>query len=298
MTEPRQTPAPIRRLSDTISDLAEGPTWDHRSRTLYWCDILGKRLIARDWATGTETIRSLPDVIGSFGLTTDPDVLIVALRDRVGLYRLDKKTFEPLVAIEETDERTRLNDGKVGPDGAFWVGTMDDRPDRKPIGALYRIDASGGCTRMVEGVTVSNGLAWSPDGRTLYHADSRPGRIEAWDFDPATGAIANRRLFAQMTNDSGRPDGGTVDAEGYIWSAFVTAGKVARLAPDGTLDLLIEMPCSRPTSVMFGGPDLEDIYITSISESHNMTADGPDDGGLFVIEGLGIKGLPEPRFTG
>jgi len=89
-----------------------------------------------------------------------------------------------------------------------------------------------------------------------------------------------------------------VDAEGYIWSAFVTSGQVARLTPAGKLDLVIDMPCSRPTSVMFGGPDLEDIYITSISESHNMKVEGPDDGGLFVIQGLGIKGVPEPRFKG
>lgn len=297
MTESRQTPAPIRRLSDTISDLAEGPTWDHRSRTLYWCDILGKRLIARDWATGTETIRSLPDVIGSFGLTTDPDVLIVALRDRVGLYRLDKETFEPLVAIEETDERTRLNDGKVGPDGAFWVGTMDDRPDRKPIGALYRIDASGGCTRMVEGVTVSNGLAWSPDGRTLYHADSRPGRIETWDFDPATGAIANRRLFAQMTNDSGRPDGGTVDAQGDYWSAGVSAGVVNRFSPDGTLVETLKMPVPRPTMPCFCGPGLDTLVITSLRPpgDADMLSAYPDSGGLFALT-PGVRGLPGHLF--
>jgi sugar lactone lactonase YvrE len=297
MTEPRQTPTPLSRLSDTISELAEGPTWDHRTQTLYWCDILGKRLIARDWTSGEETIRGMPDVIGSFGLTTDPDVLIVALRDRVGLYDLRKETFTPLVSIEENDDRTRLNDGKVGPDGAFWVGTMDDRPDRKPIAALYRVDASGTCSRLVEDVTVSNGLAWSPDGRTLYHADSRPGRIETWDFDPATGTIANRRLFAQMTNDSGRPDGGTVDAQGDYWSAGVSAGVINRFSPDGTLVGSLKMPVPRPTMPCFCGPDLDTLVVTSLRPPADPQAEGEDtqSGSVFCLK-PGVRGLPAHLF--
>lgn len=297
MTKPRQMHTPLSRLSDTTSDLAEGPTWDHRNRTLYWCDISGKRLIARDWTSGAETIRTMPDVIGSLGLTTDPDVLVVALRDRVGLYRLGEETFAPLVSIEEADARTRLNDGKVGPDGAFWVGTMDERPDRKPIGALYRVDASGACTRVVDGVTVSNGLAWSPDGRTLYHADSRPGRIEAWDFDPATGAIANRRLFAQLTNESGRPDGGTVDAQGHYWSAGVSAGVVNRFSPDGTLVETLKMPVPRPTMPCFCGPDLDTLVITSLRPpgDADLLAAFPDSGRVFMLI-PGVRGLPGHLF--
>lgn len=297
MTNPRPMPASLSRLSDTISELAEGPTWDHRNGTLYWCDITGKRLIARDWSSGAETIRTMPDVIGSFGLTTDPDVLVMALRDRVGLFHLGQETFKPLVSIEETNARTRLNDGKVGPDGAFWVGTMDDRPDRQPIAALYRVDASGTCARQVEGVTVSNGLAWSPDGRTLYHADSRPGRIETWDFDPETGAISNRRLFAQMTNDSGRPDGGTVDAQGHYWSAGVSAGVVNRFAPDGTLVETLEMPVPRPTMPCFCGPDLDTLVITSLQPPGDtaLLSAHPDSGAIFALT-PGVRGLPGHLF--
>ncbi|WP_051242365.1 SMP-30/gluconolactonase/LRE family protein [Stappia stellulata] len=293
MTRPRQNTATVTRLSDIRSDLAESPTWDHRSQTLFWCDIPGKRLIARDWASGAETIRKMPDVIGSFGLTGDPDVLVVALRDRVGLYHLGKESFEPLVSIEEDDTRTRLNDGKVGPDGAFWIGTMDDRPDRQPIAALYRVDRHGGCTRVVDGVTVSNGLAWSPDGRTLYHADSRPGLIEAWDFDPQTGACANRRLFAQMANDSGRPDGGTVDAGGCYWSAGVSAGVVNRFSPDGRLVETLKMPVPRPTMPCFCGPELDTLVVTSLRPPLDPNAAGEDtQSGLVFSLDPDARGLP------
>ncbi|SDU25909.1 SMP-30/gluconolactonase/LRE family protein [Stappia sp. ES.058] len=297
MTQPDFISRSITRLSDTRSDLAECPTWDGRSQTLYWCDILGKQLIARDWASGTETIRALPDVIGSFGLTMDPGTLIVALRDSVGLLDLASGDIAALVSIEADDPRTRLNDGKVGPDGAFWVGTMDDRPDRKPIGALYRIDAGGGCTRVIEEVTVSNGLAWSPDNKTLYHADSRPGRIETWDFDVASGTISNRHPFAQMTNESGRPDGGTMDAEGHYWSAGVSAGVVNRFAPDGTLTETLAMPVPRPTMPCFCGPDLDTLVITSLRPlaDAQMLADYPDSGLVFSLS-PGVSGLPGHLF--
>jgi sugar lactone lactonase YvrE len=288
----------ISRLSETRSDLAEGPTWDDRLGRLYWCDILGKRLHALDWTTRQERHWDLPDVIGSFGLTDDAGRLVVAIRDRVALFGLEDGSLEVLAEIETGDPRTRLNDGKVGPDGAFYVGTMDDRPDRQPIGALYRVRADGHCETLVEGVTVSNGLAWSPDGRTMYHADSRPGIIEAWDFDPASGAMSNRRLFARLANEAGRPDGGTVDADGRYWSAGVSAGLLNCFSPDGTLVEVIAMPVPRPTMPCFCGPDLDALVVTSLRpladaallEAH------PDSGRLFMLR-PGVRGLTAERFS-
>lgn len=288
----------IFRLSDTRCELAEGPTWDERLGRLYWCDILGKRIHALDWRTREEQHWEMPDVVGSFGLTQDEDRLVVALRDRVVLFTLSSGAIEPLAEIEADDPRTRLNDGKVGPDGAFYVGTMDDRPDRQPIGALYRIARDGTTTRLVEGVTVSNGLAWSPDGTVLYHADSRPGHIEAWDFDATTGTIFGRRLFAQLTNETGRPDGGTVDAQGRYWSAGVSAGVLNCFAPDGTLIEAIPMPVPRPTMPCFCGPALDELAVTSLRPhtAPELLAEFPDSGCLFTLA-PGATGLPGWRFS-
>lgn len=287
----------ISLLSDTRSDLAEGPTWDDRLDRLYWCDILGRRLHALDWASREERSWDLPDVVGSFGLTEDPEKLVVAIRDRVAVFGLEDNSLEVLAEIETGDPRTRLNDGKVGPDGAFYVGTMDDRPDRQPIGALYRVRAGGSCEKLVEGVTVSNGLAWSPDGRVMYHADSRPGIIEAWDFDPASGTMSNRRLFARLANEDGRPDGGTVDADGHYWSAGVSAGVLNRFAPEGTRVETIPMPVPRPTMPCFCGPDLDTLVVTSLRPLADaaLLEASPGSGKLFVLE-PGVTGLKAERF--
>ncbi len=288
----------ISRLSDTRCELAEGPTWDERLGRLYWCDILGMRIHAIDWETRKERHWTLPNVVGSLGLTQDEDRLVVALRDRVVLVTLSSGIIEPLAEIEANDPRTRLNDGKVGPDGAFYVGTMDDRPHRQPIGALYRVARDGTTTRLVEGVTVSNGLAWSPDGTVLYHADSRPGHIEAWDFDAATGTISGRRLFAQLTNETGRPDGGTVDAQGRYWSAGVSAGVLNCFAPDGALIEAIPMPVPRPTMPCFCGTALDELVVTSLRPhtAPELLAEYPDSGRLFILK-PGATGLPGWRFS-
>ena len=129
----------------------------------------------------------------------------------------------------------RLNDGKVGPDGAFWVGSMDENTPRQPTGALYRVTADGRIERKAEGYRVSNGLAWSPDGRIMYHSDSSPGIIEAWDFDPATGGMTNHRRLAKLTNEEGRPDGAAIDMDGNYWSAGPSAGCLNCFSPDGKL---------------------------------------------------------------
>lgn len=282
----------ISRLTDTRCRLAESPTWDARTQRLYWCDILGRRLHALDWASGAEQRWDMPDVISAVGLTRNPETLVAALRDRVGLLDLETGGFETLVEIEADRPHTRLNDGKVGPDGAFWIGSMDDRPDRQPIAALYRVTATGDCTRLVEDLMVSNGLAWSPDGRTLYHADSRPGWVDAWAFDPGTGAIANRRRFAQMTDETGRPDGGTVDADGHYWSAGVSAGVLNRFAPDGTRVASLPLPAPKPTMPCFCGPDLDTLAITTLQPPADPGAAPDTVSGYLYRLTPGPRGLP------
>ena len=263
----------ITCLLDSRNALAECPTWDERANRLLWCDIRGRAIHAYDWESGARQSWSFPDVVGSFGLTDD-DRFIVALRDRVVLFDPGTGDTALVAEIEADDPRTRLNDGKVAPDGSFFVGSMDDRPQREPIGALYRICPDGVVTRITDGLYVSNGLAWSPDGRTLYHSDSSPAWIDTWRFDPTTGAVTDRHRFANVTDAEGRPDGATVDDKGNYWSAGVSAGVVNCYAPTGERVCRIAMPVPRPTMPCFCGPDLSTMVVTSLRPSGDAWSSG------------------------
>jgi sugar lactone lactonase YvrE len=174
----------------------------------------------------------------------------------------------------------RLNDGKVGPDGAFWVGSMDENSPRQKIAGLYRVTSDGLITRQADGYAVSNGLAWSPDGRTMYHSDSTAGIIEVWDFDPTTGDRGNHRILATLTNDDGRPDGAATDMDGNYWSAGPSAGCLNCFSPAGKLLRKWAFPVPGPTMPCFAEGSL---YVTSLREgkSAQVLTDHPALGGLF-----------------
>jgi L-arabinonolactonase len=177
---------------------------------------------------------------------------------------------------------------------------MDTREGGKD-GELFRLDPDLSLHRLDGGFAISNGPCWSPDGSTFYFSDSFSGEIWAYDYDLATGAIANRRTFTKAGITPGMAtDGSTVDAEGFLWNAQVFAGKLCRYAPDGTVDRVIEMPVKKVTSVNFGGPDLDILYVTSMTKPPlpHLPGDGVLRGSLFAIRGLGVKGIPEPRFGG
>lgn len=283
----------ITRLVEPDYRLGECPTWDDRNNRLLWTDILGRTIQSMDWETRAITSWTFDNEVGSFGLAEDGR-LIVAVWDKILLF--DPETGEKTVLAEvETDlPQTRLNDGKVGPDGAFWVGTMDTSSPREPIGGLYRVDGNGDVAQIRDGLKVSNGLAWSPDGTILYHADSSPGWIEAYVFDPATGAIGAKMLFAQQTDETGRPDGATVDRDGNYWSAGVSAGLLNCLAPDGSLQQAIRMPCPKPTMPCFCGPDLDQLVVTSLKP--DPSSDDGVSGRLYLVDGHGATGLQPDRF--
>ena len=183
---------------------------------------------------GARASWDFPEVVGSFGLCLSGR-LVVALRHRVVLFDPRTNTIENLTEPVDEPPTNRFNDGKVGPDGCFWVGSMDERSPRQKTGALYRVTPRGRIERKAEGYAVSNGLAWSPDGRIMYHSDSTSGIIEAWDFDAHTGALANHRVLATLTNEDGRPDGAAVDVEGAYWSAGPSAACLNRFSPSGAL---------------------------------------------------------------
>jgi sugar lactone lactonase YvrE len=195
-----------------------------------------------------------------------------------------------------------FNDGRVGPGGQFFACTMGAPIRLGDHGqALYRFDPDGAVTMLVDGIGTSNGLAFSPDGATLYHSDSLPDvqAIWAWDHDPATGAIANRRVFATTHHEPGRPDGATVDAEGHYWSAHVDGWSLLRYAPDGSIVARLAMPVQKPSMPAFAGDGLDLLYVTSIGQGGTspMARGQPTKGGLFALR-PGVRGLPEPLFAG
>ncbi len=287
-------------LVDVKPTIGEGPLWDVQEQRLYWIDVAGCRVF-RCTADGRE-LRAwdMPQEIGSLALRRGGGA-VVSLAN--GFHFLDFKTGDTdLIANPASDKpHTRLNDGKVDARGRFIVGSMDTRQPGGTDGALFRLDPDLSVHHLGGGFMISNGPCWSPDGSTFYFSDSFSGEIWAYDYDLETGAIANRRTFTKAGIAPGMAnDGSTVDAEGFLWNAQVFAGKLARYAPDGSLDRVIEMPVKKPTSVMFGGPDLDILYVTSMTKppAPHLPGDGVLRGSLFAIHGLGIKGLPEPRFGG
>ena len=264
---------------DSRCGVAESPVWDPASRRLLFCDIPGKRINALSVDDATRETYEFPEVVGSFGLCRSGK-LVVALRHRVVLFHLASRQLEELTTDVSEPATNRLNDGKVGPDGAFWVGSMDERTPRQATGVLYRVTADGRIERKADGYAVSNGLAWSPDGRIMYHSDSTAGIIEAWDFDQTTGGMTNHRRLATLTNEEGRPDGAATDLDGNYWSAGPSAGCINRFSPTGSLLEKIPFPVPGPTMPCFAERHL---YVTSLREgkASELLQRFPTLGGLF-----------------
>lgn len=288
----------VRCVFDCKCALGEGPVWDVAEQALYFVDILGKVLNRFDPSNGARESWSMPEHISCFGLRQGGGA-IVALRTGVHFFDFASGALEAVADPEANDARTRFSDGKVDRRGRFWAGTMPYE-QFDPICNLYRFATDGSWEKVQDGLVIANGIGWSPDERTMYHTDTLARHIYAYDFDAATGAVANRRVLVEVPEAHGLPDGLTVDAEGFIWSAKFNGGRVIRYTPDGRLDRVLEMPVQRPTSCMFGGPNLDTLYVTSggwaASPSGDFTPTGAD-GGLFAAE-VGVTGLPETRFAG
>jgi len=287
----------ISPVVDLKTSLGEGPLWDPEQQRLYFIDSLDGRIFRT--TAGGDRIETwdVREKIGSMVLRRDGESAIVALQS--GLYSFDFKSdsLELLHAPEADIPTNRLNDGKADSRGRFVVGSMDTR-EQEGAGKLYRLDPDFSLHTLDEGIVCSNGPCWSEDERTFYFTDSWSKEIRAYDYEPRTGHVSNRRIFTTLADDGGVADGMTVDAEGFLWEAHVFAGKLNRYAPDGTLDRTLEMPVKKVTSVMFGGPNLDTLFVTSMGRppQPHLPEDGPQRGAVFAIEGLGIKGLPAYRF--
>lgn len=287
----------IEQLVDCNTTLGEGPLWDVEQQRIYWIDSFGNKVF-RATAEGTEVETwDVPDKIGSMALRKDGKGAVIALRTGIHLLDFASGEIESVVDPEADLESTRLNDGKVDKQGRFVVGSMDMK-EEAPSGSLYRLDTDFGCHRLLGEIMVSNGPCWSPDGNTFYFTDTWSEDIWAFDYDQDAGILSNKRTLCSTRGQDGVPDGSTVDAEGYVWNAQVYGGYVVRYAPDGSVDRRIEMPVKKVTSVMFGGPDLDLLYVTSMAKPPlpHLPEDGPLGGSLFVIRDLGVRGIPEPRF--
>jgi sugar lactone lactonase YvrE len=237
--------------------------------------------------------------LGSFALVADSDYLICGFASGFAYFNPHNPQMtglQWLQKIEQDNPGTRLNDGRADRQGRFWAGSMVESGDQGG-GALYCLDQQLQVTRKVSGLTISNGLCWSPDSTVMYHADTPSQRINAYDFDAATGAIANQRCLVR-TEKGCFPDGSTVDSEGYIWNAQWGASQVVRYSPAGEIDFILPLPVSQPTCVAFGGPQLDRLFVTSATQGFDQQAllAEPEAGNVLVFQ-TNITGTPDSRFV-
>jgi sugar lactone lactonase YvrE len=278
----------VERLADIGGQLLEGPCWDAGAARVLLVDIKGRQLLAHDWASA-ELRRIDVDVPCSAWLLRASGGTVAA--GRAGLRAVGPDGLgELLVEIEADVPGNRSNDAKCDPAGRLWYGTMAE-DEKEGAGSLYRIDADHGVTAVLTGVTISNGLGWSPDGGRMYYVDSPTRRVDVLDYDVEAGHAENRRPLVDVSFVAGVPDGLAVDSEGGLWVAFHDGHVVCRFGPDGTHDETLRMPAARPTSCAFAGTGLDRLVIT--------TAAAPDGSGgdLYVCE-TGVSGAPIPAFAG
>lgn len=284
----------VEHILSAQAELGEGPLWHPDEQVLYFLDITQGRLHRFDPAGGLHTVTDLGVVVGSMGVRAAGGWVMAT---RAGLALRDADGQETLIGDPDASENdeVRFNDGKTDPTGRFWAGKMGNGFTN----SLYRLDPDCSIHRMESGIGVSNGLGWSPDLKTFYYTDSPAMKIYAYEYDAASGAISNRRDFAVVPAGGGQPDGLAVDAEGCLWSARWGGWKVVRYAPDGQVLAEIAMPVELPTSCAFGGPNLDELYITSayVDVPAERRAAQPLAGDVFRIR-PGVRGLPEPKFKG
>lgn len=273
--------------------LGEGPTWSARDDALYWVDIKAPRVNRLSLADGTVRTWDMPEPIGWLVERRDAPGFIAGFKSGFARILLDPLTIEIFGDPEPDLPNTRLNDAKADASGRIWAGTMDERADAQPIGALRCLDIDSKWRTLDDGYRIANGPTFSPDQRILYHADSAERLVYAYDVD-GSGSLSNRRTFVRFADDWGYPDGMTTDAEGGIWIAAWDGGRVNRFRPDGRLDRYIPLPASQITSCTFAGPRLDRLFVTSAAMGRE---DEPLAGALFEID-AGVRGLPPGLFGG
>lgn len=281
--------------------LSEGPRWHEERQELLWVDILGKQVhrgrVGDDGALEVLTTMDLDRHVGAVAPAEGGGY--VAAAGQGYLYITPDGSVRDLAQPEAGNAAVRMNDGACDPQGRFWAGTVayDETPG---AAALYRLELDGSTTTMLTGLTISNGIGWSPDGTAMYLNDSGSAHVFAFDYDGPSGEISGQRVLVHMDTPGIVPDGLTVDEHGGIWVALWGGSAVHRYNPDGSLAEAVELPVERPTSCAFGGPERDTLFVTSAREglSDEQLAGQPEAGHVFAIEGLGVRGLPALPYRG
>ena len=290
----------VEILVDSETLLGECPVWDVKENVLYWIDIDGHKINCYDPSSCNNETRKLPFKAGSLAIRKQGGLLLAMSN---GFYNYDFKNeiLESRECDPEPDRKdNRLNDGRCDPGGRFWVGSMNDlrRIKGQYEGNLYCYHPDGECVSQNLPVGVANGLAFSPDERYMFFADTMRETVWRFDYDKDQGEIWNQQVFLNLKNLSGKPDGACVDADGCYWLAHIYGWKVARYTPKGKLDREIQLPFPKPSMCAFGGSKLDTLYITSISTKDDKSnGENKYSGGLFAVN-PGVSGIPEPNFLG
>ncbi|MDB5585085.1 MAG: hypothetical protein JWP26_55 [Devosia sp.] len=289
--------ADVRCVIPASTFLGEGPHWSERDKKLYFVDILAPAVYTGDTVKGTYVSMPVPELVG-FIIPRTRGGFVTAMHGEIRGIDLPSGSITTISHPEADRPGNRFNDGKCDRRGRLWAGSLaiDTAPDQ---GRLWRLDPDGRAFEMDRGFHVSNGMGWSPDDKTFYFADTAKQLIYAYDFDIDSGSIANRRVFISVPESEGKPDGLTVDAEGFVWAAHWDGWCVTRYDPDGKVDRVINLPVPRPTSCVFGGPDMQTLFVTTarIRLSAAQLTEAPLSGSIFAID-TGIKGLQDPMFAG
>lgn len=293
--------------------VGESPVWRAAQHALYWVDIPAQTVLRYEPRRDRRTEWQLPERVGCVAFDRNGTVLAAL---ETGLFAVElhepsdhaaqaeetpayhgTASIRRLVSVEHDAERMRFNDGRCDRQGRFWAGTMvQDASAPHPAGKLYRYDAASGLSApIVDALCTQNGLAWSPDGRTMYLSDSHPSSrlIWAFDYDIDDGIPSNRRIFADLHDYAGRPDGAAIDADGCYWTCANDAGLLLRFTPEGRLDRKLALPASKPSMCAFGGAGFDTLFVTTICPN----VVGEHDGFVFALA-PGVRGLPEPEFAG
>lgn len=281
------------RFSPAVCVLGESPTWDSNRGGLWWVDIRGQSVFFADSAGCIRIQKNFDSTVASLGLCRSGR-LVVALAKAVILWDPREDISWPLCEVERQMPENRLNDGKVGPDGRFWVGSMHDSPNREARGSLYRIDASGRVEQVLDGLRVSNGLAWTNDGRRMCLSDSAAAWIDQFEFDRRSGGLRNRRRLATLSESDGRPDGASFDRAGVYWSAGVSAARINGFDQAGCIIESWSTPVRSPTMCAFGGVDAQKLFVTShgLNPAPLPEKAAIEDGALLVAEARSPGVLP------
>jgi sugar lactone lactonase YvrE len=278
--------------------VGESPRWNPLDQCLWWVDIYEPSLNRFDPASGKSRKYTMPEHIGCFSFTRTGRV-IAGMQSGIAFIQLEPTIkIERVFDLEPNALGYRFNDGRCDPGGRFWAGSIFEGLERR-VGALFRFEPSGRCTKLISELICPNGLAFTADGKTMYHSDSRLDFVWKWDVDPSTGDISSQQVFLATDIQEGRPDGAVCDAENGYWICHVGAWRVARYTANGQIDRVIGLPVQRPTACTFGGANLDTLYVTTATRGLSKLAltKQPLAGNLFAIKNLAVWGIPEPLFA-